>query len=151
MTQLKALIAKQDQVWWFVGAILLVGAIRLGLTLNGVSNAATKFASMSAVIFIACLYFGSKPQSFKERLVVSYLLILPYMLVEVIGLGYTRASGRPTIFHAPEYSLGSSIDQHFWGHIIGGLTWEPVCLLVVMLIVRGVVVGITSLANRRAH
>ena len=151
MEQFKALIAKQDQVWWFVGAIVLVGAIRLGLTLSGVSNATTKFASMFAVILIACVYFGSKPQSFKERLVVSYLLILPYMLVEVIGLGYTWASGRPTIFHAPEYSLGTSIEQHFWGHIIGGLTWEPASLLLVMLIVRGVVVGITSLANRRAH
>jgi hypothetical protein len=150
MTQVKALIAKQDQVWWFVGAIVLVGAIRLGLTLAGASNAATKFASMSAVIFVACIYFGKKPQSFRERVVVSYLLILPYMLVEVIGLGYTWASGRTTIFHAPEYSFGTSIDQHFWGHIVGGLTWEPVFLLLIMLIVRGMVVGVTSLATRRA-
>ena len=151
MEQLKALVEKHAQIWWFVGAIVLAGAIRLGLTLIGVPDVVTKFASMSAVIFIACLYFGWKLQSFRERLVISYLLILPYMLVEIIGLGYTWASGRPTIFHAPEYSFGSPIDVHFWGHILGGLTWEPAFLVLVMLIVRGLYVGATSLAKRRAH
>jgi hypothetical protein len=139
------------QVWWFVAAIVLAGAIRLGLTLIGVPNGVTKFASMSAVILVACFYFGWKTRSFKERLVVSYLLILPYMLVEVIGLGYTWASGRETIFHAPEYSKGTSINVHFWGHIIGGLTWEPAFIFLVMLIIRGVYVGATSLAKLRTQ
>jgi hypothetical protein len=149
MEKLKAVIEKQRQVWWFVAAIVLAGAIRLGLTLIGVPNAVTKFASMSAVILVACFYLGWKTRSFKERLVVSYLLILPYMLVEVIGLGYTWASGRETIFHAPEYSLGSSINVHFWGHIVGGLTWEPAFLFLAMLIIRGVYVAAASLAKLR--
>src|SRR5262245_7372316 len=149
MEKLRTVIEKQRQVWWFVAAIVLAGAIRLGLTLIGVPNAVTKFASMSGVTLIACFYFGWKARSFKERLVVAYLLILPYMLVEVIGLGYHWASVRETIFDAPEYTLGSSINTQFWRHIIGGLTWEPVFLFLVMLIIRGVYVGAASLAKLR--
>ena len=150
MEELKALIEKQRQAWWFVGAIMLVGGIRFTLTLIGLPNAVTKFASMSAVILVACFYFGWKTRSAKERLIISYLVILPYMLVELIGLGYTWASGRETIFHAPEYALGSSINLHFWGHLVGGLTWEPAFIFLAMLIIRGVYVGATSLAKPRA-
>jgi hypothetical protein len=73
------------------------------------------------------------------------------MLVEVMGLGYTWASGRETIFHAPEYTLGSSINVHFWGHVIGGLTWEPVFIFLMMLIIRGVYVAATSVAKLRTQ
>src|SRR5439155_2831270 len=68
----------------------------------------------------------------KERLKAAYLLILPYMTIEVLALGYTWASGRQTIFHAQEYSFGTSIMVHTIGHLVGGLTWEPLFGFVVM-------------------
>ncbi len=119
----------------FMVAILLVGLVRFGLTVSGAPDDVTKYASMTVVILAGCIYFGAASLSWKELLAVSYLLILPYMPVEVVGIGYTWATGNTTIFHVPQYSLGLDLELHFWGHLVGGLTWEPLSLFVVMLIV----------------
>ncbi len=120
----------------FVVAILFVGLVRLALTASGVPDAVTKYASMTAVILAGCVYFGAAGLAWKQLAVVSYLLILPYMAIELISIGYTWATGRATIFHAPQYSFGMPIAHHFFGHLVGGLTWEPLALLVLMLMVR---------------
>ena len=60
-----------------------------------------------------------------SRLRIAYSLIAPYMLVETAGIGYTWWTGNHTIFHAIPYTFGTSIELHFWGHVIGGVTWEP--------------------------
>jgi hypothetical protein len=57
------------------------------------------------------------------------------MVVEVAALGYTWATGRQTIFHAADYSLGTSIGTHTVGHFVGGLTWEPLGSFVIMEVV----------------
>jgi hypothetical protein len=119
----------------FMVAVLLVGLVRFSLTVSGAPDEVTKFASMTVVILAGCLYFGAASSSWKELLAVSYFLILPYIAVEVGGIGYTWATGTTTIFHAPQYSLGLDLGLHFWGHLVGGLTWEPLTLFVVMLIV----------------
>ncbi len=128
----------------FIAAILAVGLVRFALTVSGVPNTLTKYASMSVVILMGALYFGVVAHSWKEQLVLSYLLILPYMAVELAGIGYTWATGKATIFHAPEYSFGLEIAPHFWGHLVGGLTWEPLAVFVTM-----VVVGAASKLFRR--
>ena len=119
-------------------AILLVGLVRFSLTVSGAPDEVTKYASMTVVILAGCVYFGAASLSWKELLPVSYLLILPYMAVELGGIGYTWATGKTTIFHVPQYSFGLEVDLHFWGHLVGGLTWEPLSLFVVMLIVHAV-------------
>jgi uncharacterized membrane protein len=120
-------------------AVLLAGLLRFLLSITGAPAGVTRFASMTVVLLAACVYFGARRLSWRHRLAVSYLLILPYMAVELAALGYTWASGRPTIFHAEEYSFGVSLPTHFWGHLVGGATWEPLLLFVAMLAVRGVV------------
>jgi hypothetical protein len=60
------------------------------------------------------------------------------MIVEVAALGYTWASGRQTIFHAKEYSFGTPIWGHTLGHLVGGLTWEPLSIFLLMEIVWGI-------------
>lgn len=122
----------------FMTAILLVGVVRFGLTVSGTPDGITKYSSMTVVILAGCLYFGAASRSWKQLLAVSYLLILPYMAVELAGIGYTWATGRTTIFHVPQYAFGLDVDLHFWGHLVGGLTWEPLTLFVVMLVVHGV-------------
>ena len=122
----------------FIGAIFLVGLIRFALTVSGFADEVVKYASMSVVILAGCLYFGAAGLSWKGLLVASYLLVLPYMAVELAGIGYTWATGTTTIFHAPQYSFGLPVAQHFWGHLVGGLTWEPLALFLIMLIVRTV-------------
>jgi hypothetical protein len=122
----------------FMASIVLVGLVRLGLTVSGTPDEISKYSSMTVVILAGCLYFGAANLSWKELVKVSYLLILPYMAVELGGIGYTWATGKTTIFHVPEYSFEMPVDLHFWGHLVGGLTWEPLSLFIVMLIVRAV-------------
>src|SRR2546428_135293 len=94
---------------WFIAAILAVGAIRFALTISGVTDSITRFASMTVIIMAGTVYFAIAARTHKERLKAAYLLIIPYMIVEVAALGYTWSSGRQTIFHAREYSFGTSI------------------------------------------
>lgn len=118
----------------FVLLILGVGTARLILTLAGVGNESVRVASMTAVILAGIIWFGSRPTAWRSRLWISYALILPYMLIETLGLGVTWISGIPTIFHAPEYSMGTTIRAHFIGHLVGGLTWEPFGLFVILTV-----------------
>jgi hypothetical protein len=83
-------------------------------------------------------YFAIVTPTHKGRLKAAYLLVLPYMIIEVLALGYTWASGRQTIFHAAEYSFGTPIVVHTIGHLVGGLTWEPLFFFVVMEIIFGI-------------
>ena len=120
----------------FAASIFLVGLVRFGLTAAGTPDGISKYASMTVVILAGCVYFGVAGLSWKELVKVSYLLILPYMAIELGGIGYTWATGKTTIFHVPQYSFGMPTDVHFFGHLVGGLTWEPLSLFIVMLIVR---------------
>jgi hypothetical protein len=128
-------------VWLFPAAILVAGTIRFALTVLGVPNAIAKYSSMSAVILAGCIYFGMRAKFYREIAKYAYVLIVPYMLIVLVGIGYTWATGRDTIFHAPEYSFNSPVHVHFWGHLIGGLTWEPAALFILMAIVRLLCLG----------
>ena len=116
----------------FIAAILIVGIVRFVLTVSGLPNSVVKFFSMTVVIFAGLVYFALVTTSHLERLKASYLLILPYMIIEAVALGFTWATGRATIFHAPEYSFNSPLPLHFAGHILGGLTWEPLSVFILM-------------------
>jgi len=116
----------------FIIAIAVMGVLRFGLTVSGLPNNVVKYFSMTAIMTIALIYFAAVTSSHWERLKVSFLLVMPYMTVEVLALGYTWASGRQTIFHASEYTMGTSIRLHTIGHLIGGLTWEPLMVFVLM-------------------
>jgi hypothetical protein len=122
----------------FVAAIVAIGAVRFALTTLGLPNDTVKYASMSAVILAGAIYFAVKSSSHGERLRHAYVLILPYMAVEVVALSLAWATGRETIFHAPEYSFGAGIGLHTLGHFVGGLTWEPLSVFVFMELVWGV-------------
>jgi hypothetical protein len=119
----------------FMALIAFTGVIRFVLTMAGLPNSVVKFASMSVILMAGALYFAVVSTTHKERLKAAYLLIFPYMIVEVAALGYTWATGHQTIFHAEEYSFGVEIGPHTIGHLIGGLSWEPISVFLVMEIV----------------
>ncbi len=116
----------------FIAAILIMGVVRFLLSISAVPNSTAKFFSMTAVIVAGVIYFAATTRSHLDRLATAFLLILPYMVVEVLALGYTWVTGHQTVFHAEEYSFGFSIGQHMLGHLIGGLTWEPIGLFLLM-------------------
>ena len=129
----------------FIVAIAVMGVVRFILDASGLPKDVVKYFSMTAIMIIGSLYFAIATVTHKERLKASYLLIMPYMTVEVIALGYTWATGHQTIFHAAEYSMGTSIGVHTLGHLIGGFTWEPLIGFVAMELVWGIYAGGRSL------
>jgi hypothetical protein len=131
---MKALLQRAD-IRGFIAAIFLMGLLRFVLTTAGVADSTVKFFSMSVILLAGTIYFALHTETHKERLKASYLLFFPYMVVEVAALAYTWATGRQTIFHAAEYSFGTSIGLHTVGHLIGGLTWEPLIAFVIMEVV----------------
>jgi hypothetical protein len=122
----------------FIAAIFAMGVIRFVLTVSGLPDSFVKYFSMTVLVIAGLLYFALATDTHRERLKASYLLIFPYMIVEVAALGYTWASGRQTIFHAKEYSFGTPIWGHTLGHLVGGLTWEPLSIFLLMEIVWGI-------------
>src|SRR5262245_16903978 len=119
----------------FIAAVVLVGVIRFLLNAIGLPNDIVKYFSMTAVILVGLIYFAIATTTHLKRLQAAYLLVIPYMIIEVIALSYTWATGKSTIFHAAEYSFGTSIRLHTIGHFVGGLTWEPLSVFVLMEIV----------------
>jgi len=128
----------------FIVAIAVMGVIRFILDADGVPKDVVKYFSMSAMM-IGSVYFAIATATHKERLKASYLLVMPYMTVEVLALSYTWATGRQTIFHTAEYSMGTSIAVHTLGHLIGGFTWEPLLIFVMIEVVWGIYTGGRSL------
>src|SRR5262249_46207185 len=119
----------------FIIAIAAMGIFRFTLSVSGVPNEIAKYFSMTAIILAGTIYFAIATTTHKGRLKAAYLLVLPYLTVEVLALGYTWATGQQTIFHAREYSLGTSIGVHTIGHLVGGLTWEPLAIFLIMEII----------------
>ena len=132
----------------FIAAILGMGILRFVLTVAGLPDSIVKFFSMTVLLGAGAVYFAIATSTHKERLKAAYLLILPYMIVEVAALAYTWVSGRPTIFHSEQYSFGFSLAQHTFGHLVGGLTWEPLSMFVVMEILWGIYTGLSRLLRR---
>jgi hypothetical protein len=119
----------------FIAAVFVMGLLRFALTVAGLSDAFVKFFSMSVILLAGTIYFALRTNTHKERLKAAYLLFFPYMVIEVAALAYTWVTGHQTIFHAADYSLGTSIAVHTIGHLVGGLTWEPLSSFVIMEVV----------------
>jgi len=122
----------------FMLAVFLMGVIRFALTLAGIPDSTVKYFSMTALIIADILFFSVRTQTHKERFIAAYLLIFPYMIVEVAALSYTCLSGRHTIFQTDHYSFGFPIGIHTLRHFIGGLTWEPWGVFLLMEVLWGI-------------
>jgi hypothetical protein len=130
---------------WFIVAIAAMGVVRFTLDAHGLPKDVVKYFSMTVIMMAGSLYFAVATTTHKERLKAAYLLVMPYMTIEVLALSYTWATGHQTIFHAAEYSFGTTIAVHTLGHLVGGLTWEPLFGFVMMEIVWGLYAGGRSL------
>lgn len=129
----------------FIAAIFGVGIVRFVLSISGAPNSVVKYVSMTAVIALGAVVFATTTKTHKDRLFAAYFLIFPYMVVEVLALAYTWLSGQQTIFHAEEYSMGFDIRWHTIGHLLGGLSWEPLMLFIVMEVIWVVYAAVSHL------
>jgi hypothetical protein len=104
----------------FFGLILMTGIARLALSLGGVPNAAVKWISVSAVVWIAVIYYAIRVHS---RGFGTYRHLLPILAllqgvaaqsIIVAGIIIAIITGENNIFSTPEYAFGG--DGKTWLH-----------------------------------
>ena len=142
-----------------LAVIVVVGLLRLALSLSGVADATTKWLSMTAVAIASLVYYGITVHT---KGFGTYRHLLPLLVIQsvvanvivIVGILIAAATGRPNIFTAPEYGGTSSLAFHIGGHVIAGMIVGPLIgwaiAALVMLITKKVKPGPTRAAAATA-
>ncbi|MGH9391412.1 MAG: hypothetical protein ACRD1Z_17535 [Vicinamibacteria bacterium] len=119
----------------FLAIILVVGVLRLALSMAGVPNANVSGLSMSVAVLAGALYCAVR---MPKTGFGSYRHLLPLMvLLSGVANGFTAvgillaiATGQDNVFTAPEYSGGGDGKTwfHVGAHLVLGLTLFPLIL-----------------------
>ena len=119
----------QKYILWL---IVVVGLARLGLSLAGVPNSATKWLSITVAALIGLVYYAIRVHTTGFG---SYKQLLPLMFIQsVLSQGIVIAAiviaiftHKDNVFSAPEFSGG--VDGKTWthaaAHLIVGLVIGP--------------------------
>ena len=97
-----------------------MGIVRLALSLSGAPNSTARWFSVTALVWIAVLYYAVRVHtrrfgSYKQLLVISALLNLAAQVIIVGGIILAIVTGTGNIFSAPEYAFGG--DGRTWLHV----------------------------------
>jgi hypothetical protein len=143
----------------FLILILIVGIVRLALSLGGVSTAIDKWFSITAVMWIGLLYYAVKVHtsgfgSYKQLLPICFLQSWAAQLVIVPSIILAIVTGKDNIYSLPEYAFGQDGKTwlHVIGHLVGGgivgplIGWLVGC--VIMFVTKKVSAGSTATATR---
>jgi hypothetical protein len=129
----------------FLILIPVVGIARLALSLGGEPNSTVKWISVTALLWIAVLYYPVRVHtsgfgSYKQLLVILVLLNLVAQLVIISGIVLAIVTGTGNIYSAPEYAFGANgatwlhVGAHlFIGTIAGSLVPWAVGSLVLFI------------------
>jgi hypothetical protein len=110
--------------------IVVVGLLRLGLSLAGVADSTTKWLSMTVVVLIATIWYGIAVHT---KGFGSYRQILPLLVIQgivsnviaIAGILIAWATGKPNVFTANEYGGDSPMLLHVGGHVLFGAIVGP--------------------------
>ena len=108
----------------FLILIPVVGIARLALSLGGEPNSTVKWVSVTALLWIALIYYSVRVHttgfgSYKQLLAIIVLLNLVAQAVIIAGIILAIVTGRPNIYSAPEYAFGG--DGATWLHVAAHL------------------------------
>jgi hypothetical protein len=122
----KPLSAYLAVVWPFLVLVLVVGLLRLGLSLAGAPTASVRWASMNAVLWAATVYSGVAAarrgfDGYRQLLPLVFLPLLPFHGVAVLGI-LLAIGGHPNILAAPEFSPPFGGADNQWLHAGAHLT-----------------------------
>jgi hypothetical protein len=116
----------------FLVLILVVGIVRLALSLGGVSTSIVKWLSITAVAWIGILYYSIRVHtsgfgSYKQLLPICVLQGLAGQAVVVSGIVIAIFTGKDNIFSVPEYAFGGDGKTwlHVGAHLLFGTTIGP--------------------------
>ena len=108
----------------FLGLILVVGIVRLALSLGGAPVSTAKWLSMTAVAWICVVYFSIKVHTsgfgtYKHLLPICVLGGVTTQVVVVPAIILAILTGQDNIYSVPEMFFGS--DGKSWLHVAGHL------------------------------
>ena len=116
----------------FLGLIVVVGLIRLAISLGGASNSTARWLSITAVIWIGVLYYAIRVHtsgfgSYKQLLPICVLQGLAAQLVIVPSIILAILTGKDNIYSIPENFFGQDGKTwlHVAGHLVIGTTIAP--------------------------
>jgi hypothetical protein len=104
---------------WILSLIVVVGIVRLALSLAGVPNATAKWVSVTGAVLIGVVYLAVRVHTsgfggYKQLLPVFVLQALASQAVIVAAIVLAIFTGTDNIYTAPEYSGGG--DGKTWLH-----------------------------------
>ncbi len=116
----------------FLGLILIVGIVRLALSLGGVSNSIARWFSITLVMWLGVLFYSIRVHtsgfgSYKHLLPICVLQSCVAQLIIVPALIMAILSGHDNIYSAPEFSFGRDGKTwlHVGAHLLVGTTVGP--------------------------
>jgi hypothetical protein len=108
----------------FLILIAVAGIVRLAISLSGAANDTAKWFSMTALMWIAVIYYSIRVHStrfgsYKQLLPVLALPNFVAQAIAIVGITIAIATGNANIFSAPEYAFGG--DGRTWTHVAAHL------------------------------
>jgi hypothetical protein len=112
----------------FLVLLPLVGIIRLSLSLSGTPNGTARWFSMTALAWIAVVYYSIRVHttgfgSYKQLLVICVLLNLSMQIISIAGIVLAILSNTNNIFSSPEFAFGGDGKTwlHAGAHVVVGI------------------------------
>src|SRR5262249_47765158 len=99
-----------SKVFWIL--IAVTGVTRLILSLSGAPNATARWLSMTAIAWLAVLYFGVRVHTsgfgtYRHLLPIFAILNLTDQVIAIAGILIAIVTGTANIFSAPEFAFGA--------------------------------------------
>ena len=119
----------QKHILWLIA---VVGLARLGLSLAGVPNSATKWLSISVVGLIGIVYYAIRVHttgfgSYKQLLPLNFIQSVLAQGIVIAAIVIAIATHKDNVFSAPEFSGG--VDGKTWthaaAHLVVGVVIAP--------------------------
>jgi hypothetical protein len=139
--------------------ILIVGIVRLALSLGGVSNSIDKWISITVVMWLGLIYYAVRVHtsgfgSYKQLLPICFLQSWTAQLVIIPSIILAIFTGKDNIYSLPEFAFGGDGKTwlHVIGHVVGGgivgplIAWLVGC--VIMFVTKKVGTRDTEAATR---
>jgi hypothetical protein len=119
----------QKYILWLIA---VVGLARLGLSLAGVPNSATKWLSISVAAIIGIFYYAVRVHtsgfgSYKQLLPLNFIQSLLAQAIIIVGIAIAIFTGKDNVFSAPEFSGGGNGKTwiHAALHLVAGVVIAP--------------------------
>lgn len=134
---------------WFLILVLVVGLLRLELSILGVSNSADRYLSLTVLLLLGLVYYSIKVHTSGFG---SYLQLLPVLALQwivaqavvIAGIAISIQTGKDNIYSAPEFSPGK-VSGRTWAHALSHLV-----VMIVMPLIAWAIGSLLMFATKKA-